>query len=125
MWYNTTIEEGSAATWTGEYDPGKEYAFYWVEGAYSDECAFEILFGSEVVFTATCDECDNYFHDYRFFPVCEHSYNEGMGRCACTLQWQQFYSIHGISRCTYGVLLQRQNLNIIYLYTILMRKKFP
>ena len=76
--YTVTCNEGSAATWAYAYNPEKEYEFRWVVGSYPHECSFEILFADETVFTATSVDCYGYPDGYRFYPVCQHVYDEGI-----------------------------------------------
>lgn len=73
-----TCNEGSTATWACAYNPEKEYEFRWVVGLYPQECSFEILFADETVFTATSVDCYGYSDGYRFYPVCQHVYDEGI-----------------------------------------------
>jgi hypothetical protein len=70
-----TIGNGYSSVWTGKYNPQREYSFYWSQGSYSYECAFEILIGDEVIFTATTTDCYNFANGQRIHPVCEHSFN--------------------------------------------------
>jgi len=92
-----TIENGTTATWTGEYDPEKAYEFYWAKGSYAGECSFEILFGQETVFTATTDDCEFYSDGYCFFTKCEHVYGEGVVTApTCT---EDGYTTYTCTRC--------------------------
>ncbi len=73
-----TIDNGNSATWTGPYDYKKEYTCHWVKGSYDSECSFELLLGSETVFTATTEDCNGFRDGYCFYPVCEHLYDNGV-----------------------------------------------
>jgi hypothetical protein len=74
----TTVLEGSEASWICAYNPEKEYEFCWVKGNYATECSFELIVAGESVFTADRNDCNNYNDGYKFFPVCQHVYGEGV-----------------------------------------------
>ena len=67
-----TFESGKEATWTYPMDPGKEYAFVWVKGAWSSECYFDIIIAGETVFSATTTDCNLYVDGKVLYPLCEH-----------------------------------------------------
>ena len=69
-----TVEEGSSAVWTSDYDPEKEYEFFWVKGLFAKDCAFEIRIAGEVVVKAASADCAYYSNGQRIYPNCKHSY---------------------------------------------------
>lgn len=94
-----TIEDGFVGVWTGAYAPDKEYELYWVDSEYSDECSIKVLFGTDVEFTATRDECDYYSNECRIYPACEHSYDEG--RVIAPNCTSQGYTVYQCSLCNH------------------------
>ena len=67
-----TFSQGKEGTWSYTIDPGKDYAFVWVKGAWSSECFFEILINGETVFTATTTDCNLFLDGTVLYPPCEH-----------------------------------------------------
>ena len=91
-----TVDVGESAVWTWEREADKEYTFYWMRGEYSEECSFEILFGDEVVLTATEDDCAGYAHEQMVYPVCEqHSLGED-GKCVYCGTVIPFVAVSGV-----------------------------
>ena len=64
---SVTIDDGSTDTWTGAFDPNKDYTFMWMEGDYADECSFEILINDEVVLQV--DDCSVLSMGNLFFSI--------------------------------------------------------
>ncbi len=93
-----TVETGATGTWTYIYDTAKEYSFYWVLGYYPSECSFEILYGTEVVYSADGTVCESFSDGFRFFPACtEHVYGEGtVVAPTCT---EQGYTLYTCTLC--------------------------
>ena len=73
-----TFDDGKTATWECVYYPEAEYEFYWIQDEYAFECGFEIRIAGETVFTATTDDCEIFTDNYRVYPACEHSWDQGV-----------------------------------------------
>lgn len=72
-----TVESGDQASWTGDYDSSKLYAFKWQKGNYPEECVFTVLIGGEVVYSAGTGDCKAFTEDQELYSQCDHNFDNG------------------------------------------------